>query len=308
MRQDEKQTVVTLAICGLIPVIWIALLAAPYVRGGPIAVITGLGSAMNDPANIAFTEDSLKTVLFFILAYVICIGIYISTKKNYRRGEEHGSAKWGSPAKLNSTYADRKPPMNKILTQSVRIGFDGKKHRRNLNVLICGGSGSGKTRYYAKPNILQANTSMVILDPKGEIIRDTGHLLMEEGYEVRVLDLINMGRSHCYNPFMYLDTDNDVQRLVTNLFKATTPKGAQTQDPFWDTAASMLLLSLVFYLHYEAPPDEQNFDMVMELIRAGDVKEDDDKYQSVLDELFKRLEMENRDHIALKYYRKPEDG
>ena len=155
---------------------------------------------------------------------------------------------------------------------------------------------------------MQCNTSFVILDPKGEIVRDIGGLLEKKGYEVRVLDLINMHRSHCYNPFVYLRNDNDVQRLVTNLFKATTPKGAQSQDPFWDTAASMLLLALVFYLKYEAPPDEQNFPMVMELLRAGEVREDDDSYVSPLDELFDRLELDNPEHIALKYYRDYHSG
>ena len=155
---------------------------------------------------------------------------------------------------------------------------------------------------------MQCNTSFVILDPKGEIVRDIGGLLEKKGYEVRVLDLINMHRSHCYNPFVYLRNDNDVQRLVTNLFKATTPKGAQSQDPFWDTAASMLLLALVFYLKYEAPPEEQNFPMVMELLRAGEVREDDDSYVSPLDELFDRLELDNPEHIALKYYRDYHSG
>ena len=122
------------------------------------------------------------------------------------------------------------------------------------------------------------------------------------------LTVINMERSHCYNPFVYLKEDNDVQRLVTNLFKATTPKGAQTQDPFWDTAASMLLLALIFYLKYEAPEDEQNFPMVMEMLRAGDVREDNDEYQSPLDELFDRLEMRDQNHIALKYYRDYHSG
>ena len=156
-----------------------------------------------------------------------------------------------------------------------------------------------------------SNTSVFYLDktlPKGEIVRDIGGLLESKGYEVRVLDLINMHRSHCYNPFVYLRNDNDVQRLVTNLFKATTPKGSQSQDPFWDTAASMLLLALVFYLKYEAPPDEQNFPMVMELLRAGEVREDDDSYVSPLDELFDRLEMVNPEHIALKYYRDYHSG
>jgi len=150
---------------------------------------------------------------------------------------------------------------------------------------------------------MQANTSFVVLDPKGEILRDTGNLLKAKGYEIKVIDLINMEKSHCYNPFLYLKTDNDVQKLVTNLFKNTTPKGSQTNDPFWDQAANVLLLALIFYLKYEAPEDEQNFPMVMEMISAGDVREDMESYLSPLDELFNRLEMIKPEHISLKYYR-----
>ena len=190
----------------------------------------------------------------------------------------------------------------------MRISYDGQKHRRNVLTLVCGGSGAGKTRFFAKPNLFQCNTSFVVLDPKGELTRDTGNLLKSHGYDVRVLDLINMDQSFCYNPFAYLKTDNDVQRLVTNLFKATTPKGSQSNDPFWDTAASMLLMALIFYLKYEAPEEEQNFPMVMEMMRYGEVHEDDDFYQSPLDELFRRLEMRDPNHIAVKYYKDYHSG
>lgn len=305
---DDQKTAVILAACGIVSVVWLALLTAPFVRSGIVEIMNGLTAAINNPFSITVCEDSLRTVLIFLLAYAMGIGIYLSTRRNYRKGEEHGSAKWGNAGTLNKKYREKDPSRNKLLTQNVRIGLDGKKHRRNLNILVCGGSGAGKTRFFCKPNAMQCNTSMVILDPKGEILRDTGGLLERKGHEVRVLDLINMHKSHCYNPFVYLQSDNDVQRLVTNLFKATTPKGAQSQDPFWDTAASMLLLSLVFYLKYEAPPDEQNFPMVMELLRAGEVREDDDSYVSPLDELFDRLEMENPEHIALKYYRDYHSG
>ena len=310
MRNDNQKAGVILAACGILPVVWIALLTAPFVGGGLVEVIRNFPIAMQNPFSITVCEDSVKTVLIFLLAYAMGIGIYFSTRRNYRRREEHGSAKCGDAKTLNKRYADKNFSANKLLTQTVRIGLDGKKHRRNLNVLVCGGSGAGKTRFYCKINAMQcdAETSMVILDPKGEIVRDVGGLLEKKGYEVRVLDLINMHRSHCYNPFVYLRDDNDVQRLVTNLFKATTPKGSQSQDPFWDTAASMLLLSLIFYLKYEAPPDEQNFPMVMELLRAGEVREDDDSYVSPLDELFDRLEMVNPEHIALKYYRDYHSG
>ena len=305
---NDYKTSLILSVCGIVPVVWLALLIAPYVSGGLMGIVENLPVAMNNPFQITVCENSTKTVLIFLLCYGMGIGIYLSTRRNYRKREEHGSAKWGSADTLNKKYRDKKPSDNKLLTQNVRIGLDGKKHRRNLNILVCGGSGSGKTRFFAKVNAMQCNTSMVILDPKGEIVRDVGGLLEAKGYEVRVLDLINMHRSHCYNPFVYLRDDNDVQRLVTNLFKSTTPKGSQSQDPFWDTAASMLLLALVFYLKYEAPKDEQNFPMVMELLRAGDVREDDDSYISPLDELFDRLEMTNPEHIALKYYRDYHSG
>lgn len=309
MRRDKlsKQNIV-LYCFGVLPVIWIGLLVAPCLEEGLVGLVKNFGSVMSNPFHITLCGGSLKTVLVLLLIYGLAIGIYISNDRNYRRREEHGSARWGVPGQVNKKYADSRKTQNKILTQEVAIGLDGRKHRRNLNVLTCGGSGSGKTRFFAKPNIMNANTSYVVLDPKGEILRDTGNLLLHEGYDIKVLDLINMDRSHCYNPFVYLRNDNDIQRLVTNLFKNTTPKGAQSQDPFWDQAATMLLLALIFYLHYEAPPEEQNFPMVMEMIRAGDVKEDDEGYKSTLDLLFERLEMRNPEHIALKYYRSYHSG
>ena len=309
MRQDKfSRSRLILYVCGVIPVVWLALLLAPYFGDGLVGLIRNGGAAFNDPFHITLCEDSVKTVLFFLLCYGLGIGIYLSADRNYRRREEHGSAKWGVPSVINKKYADRNKAANKILTQNVAIGLDGRKHRRNLNILCCGGSGSGKTRFFAKINVMNANTSFVCLDPKGELLRDTGSLLEAKGYDIKVIDLINMEKSHCYNPFVYLRNDNDIQRLVTNLFKNTTPKGSQSQDPFWDQAAQMLLLALVFYLHYEAPPDEQNFPMVMEMIRAAEVREDNEDFQSPLDELFDRLEMRNPEHIALKYYRNYHSG
>lgn len=308
MRQDKlsRQNII-LYLCGIIPVVWIALLIAPYLSEGLPGLIANFGSVMNNPFNIQLCEDSPRAVLILLLAYGVGLGIYISNDRNYRRREEHGSARWGIAHVVNKKYADKNWAHNKILTQNVSIGMDGRKHRRNLNVLVCGGSGAGKTRFYAKPNLMNADCSYVVLDPKGEMLRDCGEHLART-HDVKVIDLINMEKSHCYNPFVYLKTDNDIQRLVTNLFKNTTPKGSQSQDPFWDQAASMLLLALVFYLHYEAPEDEQNFPMVMEMIRAGEVREDMEDFHSPLDELFDRLEMKNPDHIALKYYRNYRSG
>lgn len=302
MRQNEQLQNKVIYFLGIIPTIWLALIIAPNLNNGLMNIITGFTNSMNNPLNISWCENSLKSILIFLLIYIMIILVYESTKKNYRRGEEHGSAKWGIASQLNKKYMQKPENMNKILTKNVKLGLNGKQHKRNLNVLVVGGSGAGKTFSYCKPNIMQANTSFVCLDPKGEIVRDTGYLLEQKGYEVRVLDLINMNRSHCYNPFVYLKNDNDVQKLVTNLFKSTTPKGASSNDPFWDTAAQMLLLSLIFYLMYEAPEDEQNFVMVMELLRAGDVHEDDDSYVSPLDMLMNRLETKDPEHIAVKYY------
>lgn len=309
MRQDKfSRPRLILYACGIFPVVWLALLLAPSLADGLAGVLQNGGAALHDPFHISLCQGSLKTVLIFLLCYGLGLGVYLSTDRNYRRREEHGSAKWGSAAALRKKYADKHNTENKILTQNTAIGLDGRKHRRNLNVLVCGGSGAGKTRFYATPNLMNANTSFVVLDPKGELLRSTGNLLKAKGYEIKVLDLINMEKSHCYNPFVYLHSDNDVQRLVTNLFKNTTPKGSQSNDPFWDNAAQMLLMALVFYLHYEAPPDEQNFPMVMELLRAGEVREDNEDFRSVLDEIFDRLEMQKPGHIALKYYRNYRSG
>ncbi len=309
MKQDKyDKTHRILYLFGALLAVWLALLVAPALGDGLTGVLENTGDLFEHPFRIHLCENSPKAVLAFLVIYGMIVGIYLSNDRNYRRREEHGSAKWGSPEQVNKKYANRNRTENKILTRNVSIGLDGRKHRRNLNILVCGGSGAGKTRFFAKPNVMNACTSYVCLDPKGELLRDTGGLLKANGYDIKVIDLINMEKSHCYNPFVYLRSDNDIQRLVTNLFKNTTPKGSQSQEPFWDQAATMLLLALVLYLHYEAPEDEQNFPMVMEMIRSGEVKEDNDEYLSPLDILFQRLEMENPEHIALKYYKSYHSG
>ena len=273
-------------------------------------MIPKLGDALSHPFRLSFCGASVPTALILLAVYGLVILVCHYTKPNYRRREEHGSAHWGKIADIDRKYRQEPPESNKILTQHIAIGYDTHSHRRNLNTLVVGGSGAGKTRFYAKPNLMQANTSFVVTDPKGELLRDTGYLLERAGYKVRELDLLHMRRSHGYNPFVYLQSDNDVQRLVTNLFKATTPKGSQTNDPFWDTAASMLLLALMYYLWYEAPKYEQNFGMVMELLRAGDIPDEENAnaMPSTLDELFAELESKNPYHIAVKYYKAYRSG
>ena len=306
--KDKKPLWIGVAVFGWLVIIWVSFLVAPTLGGGLSSIIPKLSEALSNPFYLVWSDNTLTTLLVLSLIYGLSILIYHYTKPNFRRREEHGSAKWGEVKEINKRYQQKPKDSNKILSQHLSIGYNAKAHRRNFNTIVVGGSGAGKTRFYAKPNLMQANTSFVCLDPKGELLRDTGGLLKAKGYEVRVLDLINMERSDCYNPFMYIESDNDIQRLATNLFKSTTPKGSQSNDPFWDTAASMLLLALVFYLHYEAPPEEQNFAMVMELLRNGDIDEDNEAAGSVLDDLFALLEYENPNHIALKYYKSYRSG
>ena len=288
--------------------IWLGLLAAPYMNSGLPFMIRGLIQSMNDPFRITFVDGSLRTAAIFMMGTLSVFVGLLSTQQKKRPGEEHGSAEWGDAKAVNRKYRAGDSGGKKILTDKVSIGLDSRKHGRNLNVLVVGGSGSGKTRSYAMPNIMNMDYSCVILDPKGELISSTGKLLEEKGYVVKVLDLINMDRSHCYNPFVYLKNDNDVQRLITNLFRNTSSKTAKGSDPFWDQAGMMLLSALIFYLKYEACEDEQNFATVLEMIRSGEVKEDNDRYRSPLDKLFDDLENKDPDHVALKYYRSYRSG
>ena len=286
----------------LIPTIWFALLIASYMDKGLINAIPYLSEALNHPFSIHWCDASLKTIGIFLIVYALAIGMYLSSAKNYRRTEEYGSAKWANPNTVCKKYANKDYFTNKVFSQNVRMGLDGKKHRRNLNTVVIGGSGAGKTRFYAKPNIMQCNTSFVVLDPKGEIIRSVGHLLEDNGYVIKVIDLIDMSKSLGYNPFHYIRSDKDVLKLITNLIRNTTPKGSSTNDPFWEKSETALLEALMLYLYHYAPEDEQNITMIMEMLNYAEVKEDED-YESPLDELFKRLEIIDSNSLALKQYK-----
>ena len=300
-HEDRTASFILIGI-GIIPMVWAALIVAPFLSQGLKGIIEGFTIGMREPLSIQWCPESPKAILLFLLMYGMGIGIYFATRQNYRHGEEHGSAKWGSAKEVNHKYADKHTDRNIILTNNVKIGLDGRKHRRNLNVMVVGGSGAGKTRFYAKPNIMQCNTSFVALDPKGELLRDTGKLLESKGYEIRVLDLINPGLSHCYNPFAYLRDEKDVLKLVTNLIRNTTPKNASNNDPFWEKSETALLEALILYLLYNAAPEEQNFPMVMELLSAAEVHEEDEEFKSILDDLFQRLEDDEPDNLAVKQY------
>ena len=302
MRKD-KQVELVFYFVGAVFIAWLSVLVAPCIHEGLFDAIIYLNEAMNSPFSFELCQDTLKCILISESIYSFSYLAYYYNRKNYRRNEEYGSAKWANNKAVNKKYTEKDYSSNKILSQNVRIGLDGRRHRRNLNTLVIGGSGAGKTRFFGKPNLMQCNTSFVVLDPKGEQLRDVGNLLEKEGYVIKVVDLINMNRSHCYNPFRYIKDDKDVLKLITNLIRNTTPKGSQTNDPFWEKSETALLEALCLYLLHEAPEEEQNFTMVMEMIAAAEVKEDDEEYQSPLDELFERLEIRNPNSLALKQYK-----
>ena len=302
MRKD-KQVELVFYFVGAVFIAWLSVLVAPCIHEGLFDAIIYLNEAMNSPFSFELCQDTLKCILISESIYSFSYLAYYYNRKNYRRNEEYGSAKWANNKAVNKKYTEKDYSSNKILSQNVRIGLDGRRHRRNLNTLVIGGSGAGKTRFFGKPNLMQFNTSFVVLDPKGEQLRDVGNLLEKEGYVIKVVDLINMNRSHCYNPFRYIKDDKDVLKLITNLIRNTTPKGSQTNDPFWEKSETALLEALCLYLLHEAPEEEQNFTMVMEMIAAAEVKEDDEEYQSPLDELFERLEIRNPNSLALKQYK-----
>lgn len=291
-------------LAGLPVIWWVAILLADTIQPGRnlFELMEVLTEKLNHPFQFHYTEYTIKSMLVCTLLYAAGIGIFYSSQKNYRRGEEHGSARWGDARQICKKYSQKPYSQNILLTQNFRISLDTHKHRRCLNILVVGGSGAGKSRGFALPNIMQCCCSMVITDPKAELLRKTGGLLEKTGYEVRVFDLINPDTSFCYNPFEYVHDDKDVLRLISNLIQNTTPKGSQSSDPFWEKSETALLQALMLYLLHEAPPEEQNFAMIMEMLGSAQVKEEDEDYESPLDILFDRLEMRDPDSIAVKQY------
>lgn len=281
-----------------------AALASHWSGTGLPGLLQSVTLAMAHPFSLRWTVYSARCVFLCTLLYGVAVMVLSSNRKNRRRGAEHGSAQWGDVFQIVKRYRDKKHPKeNLILTQHFQMGLDGHKHKRNTNVLVIGGSGAGKSRSYAIPNALNGgNCSMVICDPKSEILRKTGGALKANGYEVRVFDLLSPDTSFCYNPLAYVRDDKDVLRLIETLIQSTTPPGAQSSDPFWTKSETALLQALVLYLMHEAPKEEQNFAMVMEMLAAAEVREEDEEYESPLDILFARLEMRDPESIAVKQY------
>ena len=306
-RQENQKTIYALFGILSVFVIWLALMVAGCYEENIklFELLDRLTAAMNNPTHITLNEYSLKAVLIFLFLYAMGIGVYFSSRENRRPGEEHGSARWGNVKSVVKRYMDKDSHKNIILSQNMRLGLNAKKHRRNLNVLVVGGSGAGKTRFYAKPNLMQCNTSFIVADPKGEMLRSIAPLLIENGYDIKVFNLIEPENSDGYNPFVYIRKDEDVIKLISNLIQNTTPKNAQQNDPFWEKSEIALDSALMLYLLHEAPPEEQTFEMLMFLIENAATVEDEDEsgYQSPVDILFQGLEDEKPEHIAVRQYK-----
>lgn len=306
-RQENQKTIYILLAILSVFVIWLALMVAGCYEEDIklFELLDRLTVAMNNPTHITLNEYSLKAVLIFLFLYAMGIGVYFSSRENCRPGEEHGSARWGNVKSVVKRYMDKDSYKNIILSQNMRLGLNAKKHRRNLNVLVVGGSGAGKTRFYAKPNLMQCNTSFIVADPKGEMLRSIAPLLIENGYDIKVFNLIEPENSDGYNPFVYIRKDEDVIKLISNLIQNTTPKNASQNDPFWEKSEIALDSALMLYLLHEAPPEEQTFAMLMFLIENAATVEDEDEsgYQSPVDILFQGLEDEKPEHIAVRQYK-----
>ena len=300
LKQSSRAGDIVLALFFYVPVVWGALLIAQSLGRGLPELLTNLATALQYPLDIHWTDKSLLSILICTGLYIMGLCIYASEQGRTRDGEEHGSAAWGSPRQVNAMFRQKE---NKILTRHVRLGLDTHKHRRSLNVLVIGGSGAAKTRSYVKPNILEANTNYVITDPKMEVLTATGGWLKSKGYDIRVLNLVNLEESDGYNPFRYLRDEKDVLKLVNNLIQATTPKGSHESDPFWTKAETALLQAIILMLFQEAPEYEQNFSMVMRVLEYAEVREEDDEYLSPLDLLFQAMERENPESVALRQYK-----
>lgn len=280
--------------------VWGALLLAQSLGGGLPEIIAKLTDALQHPWVVRWTDKSLLTILVCTGAYVMALALHSAEQGRRRDGAEHGSAAWATPQQVNAQFCQKQ---NKLLTRNVRLGLDTHKHRRSLNVLVIGGSGAAKTRSYVKPNILEANTNYVITDPKSEVLLATGGYLKSQGYDIRVLNLVNLAESDGYNPFRYIRDEKDALKLVNNLIQATTPKGSHESDPFWTKAETALLQAIILMLWQEAPEYEQNFSMVMRVLEYAEVKEEDEEYVSPLDFLFQAMEREKPDSVAVRQYK-----
>ena len=300
--------------------------ALPYVFTGLIG--TNLGEAIRLSTGSDASEKILSFMQAFPVAFrnfmpsfypfdmmigaavaavfVLIIQIKRMDAKKYRQGVEYGSARWGTRKDIQP-FINPDFQQNVILTQTESLTMESRpknpKYARNKNVLIIGGSGSGKTRFWLKPNLLQMHSSYVITDPKGEILLSCGRALLKNGYQIRVLNTINFRKSMKYNPFAYIHSEKDILKLVTALIANTKGEG-KAGDEFWTKAETLLYTALIGYIHYEAPEEEQNFNTLLEMLNSMEVREDDEDFENAVDIMFKKLEKKDSEHFAVRQYKK----
>jgi len=244
-----------------------------------------------------------------IVAALIKVIVYTKGKnaKKFRQGKEYGSARWGNSKDIE-LYVDEKFENNILLTDTERLTMNGRpknpKYARNKNILVVGGSGSGKTRFFLKPNLMQMHSSYVVTDPKGTVLIECGKMLEKNGYDIKVLNTINFKKSMHYNPFAYLRSEKDILKLVQTIMANTKGEGEKSTEDFWCKAERLYYTALIGYLYYEAPEEEQNFETLLAFIDASEVREEDENFKNAVDYIFDALEKEKPNHFAVKQYRK----
>lgn len=271
------------------------------------AFLASINRVCAEPFANYYNETTLKAVAIALFAYATAILMYITSRRNFMPGKEFGTARFESPKMANRILADKDDNFNRILSQNVKMSLDFRRLKLNGNILICGGSGAGKTFYEVKPNLMQMprNCSFICTDPKGEILRSCGEMLKNNGYNLKVINLLEMEKSDCYNPFSYIREETDVIKLITNLISNTTPKDAAPTDPFWEKAEGLLLQAIFYYVWLEEPPAKRNFETVLRLLGEAEVKEQNKP--SKLDVRMKILEGTSKlgsAHPAIKQYNK----
>lgn len=266
-----------------------------------------LNLALSKPFANYWNENTVKVMGIVLIAYFLAILMYVTDDKKFMRGKEYGSAQFANAKTVTKDVTDKMEQENKIFSQNIRLSIHPEVSQLNNNVLIIGGSGAGKTYREVTPNLLQANSSYVITDPKGEILRRFGNYFQNIGYKVKVINLVEMTQSDCYNPFLYIRKEEDVAKLITNLIANTTPKGASKGDPFWEKSESMYLQALFYYVWMECPEKDRNFNSLLELVAKAEVDEDGE--ESELDEIMNALADEKgENHPAVRNYRKVTRG
>ena len=304
MHLDIKKIGICIAIGFLCSGLLSVILTPAFETEGNIFDKFGIVSdCISFKRELYISDTTPKVFIGIFIIYIFSIAVYESGKENKRTNEEYGSAKWENVRRICKKYADKDFFKNRLLTQNLKISETGKKIYLNLITLVIGGSGAGKSFYYVIPNLLQAQVSYIVLDPSGELLKRTGGFLKKEGYKIRALNLDELEKSFGYNPFSYLESDDDVLRLVKNIFRATVPRECHSNDPMWDNQAEALCMAYMFLIHYEASEEEKNMRTLMYLAREDVIEEDEDGniIENAVTALFNKIELENPDHIAVRF-------